>query len=110
MLFTEEELDKLLREGQLATPTNASADNEVDCYGNWPHDIDHMMQLLGYSYGEKSAKEIIVDQRRELFRKTEVEVEKRKHFEEAVEFICCNAGISIGTQGVKPLYFLKSVY
>jgi len=43
-----------------------------------------MIQPAGYSYGEKSAKEIIVDQRRELFSKTEVEVEKRKHFEEAV--------------------------
>ena len=30
-LFSEEELDKLLREGQSATP---STDNEVGCYGN----------------------------------------------------------------------------
>ena len=46
-----------------------------------------MMQLLGYSYDGKSPKEIIVDQRREIFSKTELEVEKRKQFEEAVSRI-----------------------
>lgn len=45
---------------------------------------DHMMQSLEYSYEGRSHKEIIVDQRRQLFNKTEAEVEKRKHFEEAV--------------------------
>ena len=43
-----------------------------------------MIQVEGYSYEGRSPKEIIVDQRRELFNKTEVEVEKRKYFEEAV--------------------------
>ena len=43
-----------------------------------------MMQSLEYSYEGRSHKEIIVDQRRQLFNKTEAEVEKRKHFEEAV--------------------------
>ena len=37
-----------------------------------------------YSYEERSPKEIIVEQRRGLFNKTEVEVERRKHYEEAV--------------------------
>ena len=40
--------------------------------------------MMQYSYGGRSPKEIIVDQRRQLFNSTEVEVEKRKHFEEAV--------------------------
>jgi len=41
MLFSEEELDKLLREGQSATPVNAFADNQVDCY----EETDHMMLI-----------------------------------------------------------------
>jgi len=40
--------------------------------------------MMQYSYEERSPKEIIVEQRRELYNKTEVEVEKRKHFEETV--------------------------
>jgi len=39
--------------------------------------------LQGY-YGDRSPKEIIVEQQRILYTKTEAEVEKRKHFEEAV--------------------------
>ncbi|XP_065919620.1 pre-mRNA-processing factor 39-like isoform X2 [Dysidea avara] len=35
-------------------------------------------------YGDRSPKEIIVEQQRSLYNKTEVEVEKRKHFEEAI--------------------------
>ena len=43
--------------------------------------------MIQYSYEERSYKEIIVEQRRQLFNKTEVEVEKRKHYEETVESI-----------------------
>ena len=44
-------------------------------------------------YGDRSPKEIIVEQQRSLYHKTEVEVEKRKHFEEAVSVVCHDCGV-----------------
>ena len=69
-----------------ATPSDVSVDSNNGLSWQLIHVLtDHMMQSIKYSYEGRLPKKIIVDQQRQLFNNTEVKVEKRKRFKEAVQ-------------------------